>query len=407
MDLFEILFIMSGCLILWHLLVYPIIMGIIALSKRSLKKNYNYKPIFSIIIPAYNEEKIILNRLRNLEELNYPKDRYEIIVVESGSEDKTYQVVKSYIKNRPHKYPVIRLLREKERRGKLSAVKLGKKYSQGEIILVSDANSIFDKDVLKELAPHFKDPDVGAVGGRFVPIKNNSQEVGVDFYWDWEFLMRLGESQLYSTCIMHGEINAWRKELVNLNPNLISDDLVIPLEVISKGKKIKYEPRAIVYEKLPANKTEEIKQRKKNAIGTIQVTFAYLRFLLTPRLYSAIYFSHKFLQIVLPYLITIFVVSLLWSILELNIFVIYILLAYVLLSVMLLLVLIILIKKAKIAYDLPIQKGNNTDVLSFISKVPGILKYFLMLQYVVVLAWIDYFRGKYSVKWEKVESTRT
>ncbi len=401
-----IILILSGLLLIWHLLIYPSIMGFVAHIKKSSKKDYSFIPTFSIIVPVYNEEKVIVNRIKNLESLNYPKNKYEIIIVESGSNDNTYKIVKDYIKARKNQYPTIKLLHEDERRGKPSAVNLGKKYSEGDIILVTDANSIFDKDVLRELAPHFKDPNVGAVGGRFVPIKENSNGVGVDFYWDWEFLMRLGESQLHSTCIMHGEINAWRKELVDLNPNLISDDLMIPLEVISKGKKIKYEPRAIVYEKVPANKTEEIKQRKKNTIGTIQVTFAYLKFLLTPRLYSVIYFSHKFLQVILPYLIAIFAISLLWNILELNTFVIYVLFVYALLSVMLLPVLIMLIKKVKIAYGLFAQESNNTDVLSFISRIPVILKYFLMLQYVVVLAWIDYFRGKYSVKWEKVESTR-
>ena len=383
-------------------------MGIVALIKKHSPKDYEYQPTFSIIIPAYNEEKVIINRLKNLEELNYPKDKYEIIVVESGSEDRTYQIVDSYIKNRSHKYPVIKLLREKERKGKPSAVNFGKKYSNGEIILVSDANSIFDKNVLKELAPHFKDPDVGAVGGRYVPIKDNPQEAGVDFYWDWEFLMRLGESQLHSTCVIHGEINAWRKELVELNPNLISDDLMIPLEVVSRGKKVKYEPKAIVYEKVPSNKIDEIKQRKKNAIGTIQVTFAYLRFLLSPRLYSAIYFSHKGLQLLFPFLVIIFAISLLWSIFEGNYFVIYAVIAYGIMSIVLLSALLVLVRKAKLTYNLSLRERRSSDrgILSFITRIPTILKYFLLLQYIVVLAWIDYVRGRYSVRWEKVESTR-
>jgi len=407
MDILGIVCILSGALILWHLLVYPIVMGSIALIKKPhTEKDYSYLPKFSIIVPAYNEEKVIINRIKNLETLNYPKDKYEIIIVESGSTDDTYKIVREYIKARGNRFPIIKLLHEAERKGKPSAVNYGKRYSDGEIILVTDANSIFDRNVLKELAPHFKDPKVGAVGGRFIPIKDNSGEVGVDFYWDWEFLMRLGESQLYSTCIMHGEINAWRKELVDLNPQLISDDLMIPLEVISKGRLVKYEPNAVVYEKVPPTKIDEIKQRKKNAIGTIQVTFRYLKHLLRPSLYSVIYFSHKILQITMPYLLMAFGISLLSEIIVGRMFSLYILVTYLALGIVLAQALLTLIKKVKHVWGLAPNEKSNLRVVSFISKVPTILKYFLMLQYVVVLAWIDYLRGRYSVKWEKVESTR-
>ncbi|ASJ06392.1 glycosyltransferase [Thermococcus pacificus] len=405
MDVLAIVYIISGALILWHLLIYPIVMGIIALIKKPLEKDYSYLPKFSIIVPAYNEEKVIINRIKNLEALNYPKDRYEIIIVESGSTDNTYMKVEEYIKSRKSKFPIIKLLHEAKRKGKPSAVNYGKKYSDGEIILVTDANSIFDKNVLKELAPHFKDPKVGAVGGRFVPIKNNSQGEGVDFYWDWEFLMRLGESQLYSTCVMHGEINAWRKELVELNPNLISDDLMIPLEVISKGKLVKYEPNAVVYEKVPSTKVDEIKQRKKNAIGTIQVTFKYIKFLLSPRLYSLIYFSHKGLQIFFPYLIVSFALPLLVGLAKKNSNVLYLLALYSILSIVSLFILMIIIQKVKVTYDIGAQT-NNAKASSLIIKLPAIVIYFLWLQWIVVLAWFDYLRGRYSVKWQKAESTR-
>jgi cellulose synthase/poly-beta-1,6-N-acetylglucosamine synthase-like glycosyltransferase len=142
-------------------------MAIAALKSKPKNKDYSFQPFVSIIVPTYNEEKVIAKRIVNLVVLDYPKSQYEIIVVDSGSADKTTEIVEETIKEHEKSEPKLRLIKENERKGKASAINLGKKHAKGDIVLITDANSIFDKDVLKEMMPHFKDPKVGAVGGRY------------------------------------------------------------------------------------------------------------------------------------------------------------------------------------------------------------------------------------------------
>jgi len=162
-------------------------MAVVAIRARPKEKDYSYQPFVSIVVPTYNEEKVIRNRIENLVELDYPKDNYEIIIVDSGSTDKTTEIVNEIIKKHNPLEPTLRLIEEEARRGKASAINLGKKHAKGEIVLVTDANSIFDKNVLKEMMPHFKDPNVGAVGGRYcVANPENQLAASESFYWDLE-----------------------------------------------------------------------------------------------------------------------------------------------------------------------------------------------------------------------------
>jgi biofilm PGA synthesis N-glycosyltransferase PgaC len=150
-------------LLVWQFVGYSLLMGIVALRAKPKFKDRTYAPFVSIVVPAYNEEQVIKKRVENLDSLDYPKEKYEIIVVESGSTDATAQIVEEQIAGRGHGEPRLKLVREGERRGKASAINAGKECASGEIILVTDANASFDRDVLREIAPHFADPKVGAV----------------------------------------------------------------------------------------------------------------------------------------------------------------------------------------------------------------------------------------------------
>jgi len=130
--------------------------------KYLLDKDYSYQPYMTIIVPAYNEEQVIKRRIENLLCQDYPEDKFEIIVIDSGSTDYTSKIAKGFEKDNSN----VRVIEEGARKGKASAINLGKSYARGEIILVTDANTIFDANALREIAPHFKNPKIGAVGGR-------------------------------------------------------------------------------------------------------------------------------------------------------------------------------------------------------------------------------------------------
>ena len=293
-------------LILWQFGGYQLLMAIIATISKPKEKNYGYQDFVSIIVPAYNEEKVIENRIKNLLSLDYPKNKYEIIVVESGSTDNTSQIIKDIINNRKNgTKPEIKLLQEKIRKGKASAINFGKRYAKGDIILITDANSIYDEKVLKELIPHFENPKVGAVGGRYV-IANPDKTLtsSESFYRYLEHIMRLGESVIESAYSLFGTISAFRSKLVEADTTMLAEDLDMTIQVKRKGYRVEYEPKAVAYENAAATHRDQITQNKRILIGHIKCFFKHWKYLLVPiDMYRLIIFpSHRTLRVLSPFM---------------------------------------------------------------------------------------------------------
>ncbi|MFC1991646.1 glycosyltransferase [Chloroflexota bacterium] len=387
-------------LIFWQFLGYPLFMAAIY----SLKKNrtesmdYSYQPFVSIIIPVYNESRALKSRIGNLLALEYPEDKYEIIIVDSGSIDNSVEIARSLEKS----ISKVTVLEEGERRGKASAINYGKSFAQGEIILITDANTIFDKNVLKEITPHFSKPEVGAVGGRFIPLKGDKTifEASV-FYWELESLIRRGESAWKSTCLFHGEINAWRKNIIEADTKSLAEDLDMAVTINRKGFRIIYVPDALAYEAVPATYKEQVVQKKRTLIGTIQGFFKHNKYLLIPRdRYSWIIFpSHKTLQILSPFLIIGWMVSFTFLARQ------NILMAVITTIVILILFIIsfFILNRNLFRYSY-VGNGNGKSPLGI--NLLSILIYVALHEYIIMLAWKDYITGDYRVQWELTRSTR-
>jgi cellulose synthase/poly-beta-1,6-N-acetylglucosamine synthase-like glycosyltransferase len=385
-------------LIIWQFVGYPTLMAVIARRNNAKPKDYSYQPFVSILVPTYNEENVIGNRIKNLNHLDYMDDNYEIIVVDSGSNDHTRDIVRRNIKENTGK-PELKLVIEKERRGKASAINYGKEHAKGDIILVTDANSIFENDVLKEMMPHFNDPKIGAVGGRYTLSNSDTLITSSNqFYLDIEYIMRKGESILDSACLFHGEINAWRKNIVNADVGIVSEDLDMAIQIRRKKYKVEYEPKAVNYEPAPTSIEEQIIQRKRNSIGTIKNIFKHIDYWLPPRdMYSlVIYPSHKGLVMFSPFVL-LAIPILYFLIKDLQIIVIHFIL--VLISFTLLFSTLNHLKSK-------IIKTNNLKSRFSFKSLPKIIFYVLLNEYIVLVAWKDFIFGKYSVLWDKVESTR-
>jgi len=399
MNLIIILLYLLSFLLIWQFVGYPSLMAIVALKAKPKNKDYSFQPFVSIIVPTYNEEKVIDKRLENLVEMDYPKNKYEIIVVDSGSTDSTTEVVEDTIKKHNPSKPTIKLAKENERKGKASAINYGKKHAEGEIVLVTDANSIFDKDVLKEMMPHFKNPKVGAVGGRYcVANPENQLAASESFYWDLEYVMRKGESRLDSACTFHGEINAWRKNLITADTKMLTEDLDIAVQIKRAGYKIEYEPGAKVYEPSATTREDQIKQRKRTSIGTIQCIFKHLSYFLPPHdLYTLLIFpSHKALPMFSPFIfLAIPILYLLaWNI---KVIILHFMLTLFIFAGMFALLTFL---------RLNLIKGERMKSGFSLSSIPQIIYYVLLNEYLIALAWKDFIFGRYSVLWEKVVSTR-
>ena len=361
-------------------------------------KNYSYTPFVSILVATYNEEKVIANRVENLFDLNYPDDKYEILVVDSGSTDKTRTIVKALIQKSNLIGVQLKLIEESERKGKASAINLGKQFVNGDLVLIADANSIFDKDVLKELVPYFDDPGVGAVSGRyFVSNPDNIISSSESFYWSIEHITLLGESFLDSIATVIGTLSMWRKNMMHFRSETLTEDLDMAIQVRRKGFKVKYEPNAKVYEPSATIVRDQITQRKRISIGTIQNIFRHIRFFMFPaNLYSLLIFpSHKILVMLSPFMLlgvlALYLVS--WNV---KVIAIHFTTSLFVFAVMFA---VLLFLKSRLIND---EVKSSFSVAS----IPKIIYYVLLNEYLILLAWYDFAFKRHSVLWDRAESTR-
>lgn len=367
-------------------------------SKKGLSKDRTYEPFVSVIVPVFNEEKVIKARIENLFSLDYPEDAYEILVIDSGSTDSTVSIVDQLMQDNDSDTR-LKLVTESERKGKVSAINVGTSHARGDIVLITDANSVFDENVLKEMMPHFNDPVIGAVSGRY--LISNPEDIltgSEDFYWQIEHITMCGESNLDSISTVIGTISAWRKELMNFRDSTITEDLDMSIQLRRKGYKIKYEPEAKVHEPSATTPEDQIRQRKRTSTGTIQNIFRHLDyFLLNRNVHSSFIFpSHKVLPMFSPFFL-VAIVLLYVSIWDLTVMVVHVMVTSLVFSFFLAL----LLKRTSASPG--ICSGES---LFSISRIPGIVYYVLLNEYLILLAWFDFIFRRYSVLWERAESTR-
>jgi poly-beta-1,6-N-acetyl-D-glucosamine synthase len=395
---FALLFVISF-LIVWEFGGYPLLMTIASLRSKPQTKDYSFQPFVSIIVPTYNEELCIETRIYNLYLQNYPKRNYELIVVDSASTDSTTQIVQRLIEeNKAWDLPRLRLLREQQRNGKGSAILLGQSQAKGDTILVTDANCTFNLDAVRELMPHFQNPQVGAVGGRYVVSNpDNALTLSTKFYRDLEHLLRTGEAALCSAVLFDGELNAWKKGAVDIDPHRPTEDFEMCIKFRKEGYKIEYEPEAIVYEAAPTSLREQVKQRTKNSVGTIASILHNFQYLVVPAdLYRLLLMpSHKGLAIVSPFLMlavpALYLVAFDWGLVWFH---------------ALTTVIIFLMTFAAMTFVRSrLGAGYRTEQIT-IAGFMRIILYTLLSSYIVLLSWKSYITGNYSARWDMVKTTR-
>jgi len=216
----------------------------------NIKIDENYRPKVTIILPTYNEEKIIKERLENLYNQTYPKELMDIVIVDS-SNDKTAEIVETWYNN--NNDIKITLIREKERRGKAFALNEALRHANNDIVIIADADAFWPENAVHETTKWFSDPSVGAVSCLKKPMKQGF--LGIEGgYRDYYNILRLAESKAFSTPIFHGELAAFRRELllkVNGFPTDIgADDSHTATKIASMGYR-SITPEIWVNERVP------------------------------------------------------------------------------------------------------------------------------------------------------------
>src|SRR2546422_419765 len=195
------LFILALALLYWHFLGYVIAMAVMR-RRRKVAPPLGEPPTLSVVIPVYNEAKNLRPRVENLLSQDYPQDRVEIIIVESGSTDGTAAAARELEARTPN----LRVLIQPARLGKASAVAEAKRVATGSIIVVSDANTVYDRCTLAKLVEPFSDARIGGGGGPFFPENvSGPAAAGSGPFWAIGANLRRGEGALHSCCTFHRE----------------------------------------------------------------------------------------------------------------------------------------------------------------------------------------------------------
>lgn len=249
--LYKILFYISGFIIIWAMVGYPLSLKFIGklLKNRVLQKNYSHQPSVTVMVVAHNEEKVILEKLNNIIELNYPKEKIEFLIASDNSTDRTNDIVKQFIKKNQNQ--TIRLYEVKERKGKTNAQNEAHKTVLTDYLVMTDANSIMDKDSVKELMAAFTSENIAYVTGRLSIVNQASSDVSnaESSYWDSDLAIREIEGRIQSITAGNGAIYACRtKDYYDFNP-IQSHDSSMPLFYSLKGKRAIANHDAIAFEK--------------------------------------------------------------------------------------------------------------------------------------------------------------
>lgn len=178
----------------------------------NLKIDHSYRPRISIIVPTYMGATWIVQRLDNIYEQDYPRDKIEVIIVDSNSSDGTAEIAKWWAKS--HSDITVKVVVETERRGKLMAILEGLKHvsPDSEVVVFTDDDCLWDKQALKNIVKYFADPSVGSVTGSIKYLNGEGLE---NVYREYYNILRIAESKLWSTPIANGPLLAIRKKIID------------------------------------------------------------------------------------------------------------------------------------------------------------------------------------------------
>lgn len=202
-------------------------------------------PPVTLIISAYNEEKMIGTKLENALELDYPPEKLTIMVVSDASSDRTDQIARSF-ENR-----AVVLIRSEERKGKTAGLNTAMEKVVSDIVVFSDANALYQRNTIRKLVRHFSDEQVGYVVGhaRYETCEDSAAGQSEGAYWDLEIRIKIWESAFSSVVGGDGALYAIRRSLWEPLRDTDINDFVNPLQIIAKGFRGIFDPEAVCFEK--------------------------------------------------------------------------------------------------------------------------------------------------------------
>ena len=302
MLLLKVLFWVCLFIVFYTYLGYGMLLYFIIRIKRMVKGKKSPTPMptdeelptMTLMICAYNEQDVVAEKMQNTRALDYPKDKFRVMWVTDGSNDRTNELLTAY--------PEVDIVFSPERRGKTAALKHGLREVKTQYVALTDANTMINPGAMKEIARQFRDKTVGCVSGekRVAPRQEGEMAAeGEGLYWRYESTLKKWDSELYSTMGAAGELYAMDPTLCRDVPdNALLDDFMMSMYVVDEGHRIAYAPDAYALEYGSADIHEESKRKRRIAAGGLQSIW-WLRRMLNPfrqPLVAFQYISHRVLR---------------------------------------------------------------------------------------------------------------
>ena len=259
-------------------------------------------PEVTLMVCAYNEEDIVREKMENIRQIDYPKEKFCIMWVTDGSNDGTNDLLKQY--------PEVTLVYSPERRGKAAAMQHGLRVNTAEYVVFTDANTMLNTNSIREIVKQFMRTDVGCVSGEkrvsarpTADVSASGESViaaqGEGLYWKYESTLKRWDSELYSAMGAAGELFAVKMSNYREAPsNALLDDFMMSMLIVKDGHRIAYTSEAYAMEYGSANMHEESKRKRRIAAGGLQSVW-WLRSLMNPFKYplvSFLFVSHRVLR---------------------------------------------------------------------------------------------------------------
>jgi cellulose synthase/poly-beta-1,6-N-acetylglucosamine synthase-like glycosyltransferase len=248
---------------------YPALIWALARIRPRKVHQADYVPALDLIIGAYNEEAVLREKIENCLQLDYPSEKLWVTVASDCSTDGTHSIAREYA------HRDVRLVIAPKRRGKAANFREVVPTLQGEILVFSDAGSIYSRDTLRKMVRNFADPEVGLVGGRIRYLNSDATSVseGEGLYWRYETFLRTAESAIGSAVVVSGAVYAIRRDLYRPVPDHLPDDFMSPLNVLDCGKRVIYEADTEILERMATSVRAEMETK----IRIVSGNFAALR----------------------------------------------------------------------------------------------------------------------------------
>jgi len=296
---FHWVFWISSFLVVYPYVIYPLVLFLcnrLLPAKRETAPARDTRYRLSFIISAYNEEKVIAKKLQNTLDLQLDEHAITIYVVSDASDDNTDQIVTEWSK----KDPRIKLVRQRERKGKTAGLNSVMSMVEGDLVVFSDANAMYEPDAVKKLIQPFANTEVGYVVGtaRYTEGAQDASQISEGLYWKYELWIKKQESDFHSVVGGDGAIYAIRRKLFWPLKETDINDFVNPLQIIAKGYKGVFSESAKCSEEASDEFKKEFNRKRRivNRSWRAVLTYAGELSLFRHALFLFMLISHKVIR---------------------------------------------------------------------------------------------------------------